>query len=67
MWRNHTNTGNYPTDEKCVKLAKLADLDPYVVWLAVQSEKVKSPEIKQALKNQITPSSSSPLAVTRAQ
>jgi hypothetical protein len=67
QWRNWQKSGNTPTDEQCVKIAQLVDLDPYVVWLSVQSVKVKNDVIKDALKSRITSEPSFPLKTGTAQ
>lgn len=67
QWRNWTKSGNTPTDEQCVKIAELCDLDPYVVWLSVQSAKVKNDIIKDALKSRMSRKTAHPLKTGTAQ
>jgi hypothetical protein len=67
QWRNWEKSGCTPTDDQCVKIAELCGLDPYVVWVSVQSAKVKNNIIKQALKREINPVQAHPLKTGTAQ
>lgn len=50
LWRNHTKSNKLPTDEQCLILADICELNPYTVWLAVQYERVKVEQIRNAIK-----------------
>ncbi|WP_218397968.1 hypothetical protein [Alteromonas lipotrueae] len=67
QWRNWEKSNCTPTDEQCVKIADLCALDPYVVWLSVQSAKVKNDTIKSALKSRIDTHKHHPLMTGTAQ
>lgn len=67
LWRNHGKSGNYPTDEQCVVLADICELNPYTVWLSVQFEKVKAEEIKKAIKVHLGGETTAPLQSKAAQ
>lgn len=67
MWRNHSKTQRYPTDEQCVLIGEICDLNPYTVWLAVQYERVKADKIRDAIKLQLGGNSTSPLRTLGAQ
>lgn len=67
QWRNWKKSGCTPTDDQCVKIAELCGLDPYVVWVSVQSAKVKNSVIKERLKREINPVSAHPLKTGTAQ
>lgn len=67
QWRNWEKSNCTPTDEQCVKIAELCGLEPYTVWLSVQSAKVKNAVIKDALKREVSPAQSFPLKTGSAQ